>query len=123
VFLAGDAAHLMSPCGARRRRCGWTATSPSGAPPRTPRRHRGDHALHGARDPLRRLARNAVLRGSLRLPRLRRFVSSGKLAEPFTYAHSPVVLPPAEGGGAAGAGHTDPGAALARARALRPFVR
>jgi 3-(3-hydroxy-phenyl)propionate hydroxylase len=37
------------------------------------------------------MKRNAVLRGSVRLPRLRRLVNSGRLAEPFTYLDSPIV--------------------------------
>src|SRR6266540_3063601 len=42
---------------------------------------------------LARLARNAVLRGSLRSAALRRRVNSGRLSEPYTYTASPIVLP------------------------------
>jgi 3-(3-hydroxy-phenyl)propionate hydroxylase len=41
---------------------------------------------------LRRRLRNLILRGSLRIPRLRRLVNSGRLAQPFTYATSPIVV-------------------------------
>jgi 3-(3-hydroxy-phenyl)propionate hydroxylase len=37
--------------------------------------------------------RNAILRGSVRLPALRRRVNSGRLAQPFVYADSPIVVP------------------------------
>jgi 3-(3-hydroxy-phenyl)propionate hydroxylase len=43
---------------------------------------------------LRRVARDAVLRGSLRVPTLRRWVNSGRLAQPFAYVDSPLVAPP-----------------------------
>jgi 3-(3-hydroxy-phenyl)propionate hydroxylase len=41
---------------------------------------------------LRRLLRNAILRGSLRLPQLRRLVNSGRLSQPSSYAGSPIVV-------------------------------
>jgi 3-(3-hydroxy-phenyl)propionate hydroxylase len=44
--------------------------------------------------PLQRLARNAILRGSVHSAFLRRRVNSGKLSQPFTYDHSPVIAPP-----------------------------
>jgi 3-(3-hydroxy-phenyl)propionate hydroxylase len=44
--------------------------------------------------PLQRLARNGILRGSIRSAFLRRLVNSGKLSQPFTYARSPVIAPP-----------------------------
>jgi hypothetical protein len=43
---------------------------------------------------LHRIARNAILRGSLRAPRLRRFVNSGTLATPAVYpGEAPVGSP------------------------------
>jgi hypothetical protein len=41
---------------------------------------------------VRRLLRNAILRGSLRMPQLRRLVNSGRLAQPFSYADSSIVV-------------------------------
>jgi 3-(3-hydroxy-phenyl)propionate hydroxylase len=123
VFLAGDAAHIMSPFGARGMNSGvadadnlaWKlglvlrGAAPEGL---LDSYHAERHAaavenlaVTGATmrfmvpaSPPRRLARNAVLRGSLRLPWLRRLVNSGRLAQPFVYADSPIVLPsPAAG--------------------------
>jgi 3-(3-hydroxy-phenyl)propionate hydroxylase len=48
------------------------------------------------RGPLRRLQRDAILRGSLRLRQLRRLVNSGRLAQPFVYADSPIIARPRE---------------------------
>jgi 2-polyprenyl-6-methoxyphenol hydroxylase-like FAD-dependent oxidoreductase len=118
AFLAGDAAHVMSPFGARGMNSGiadadnlaWKLAlvlrgeAPAGLLDSYDAERRAAAAVNlavtGATmrfmvpgDPLRRLARNAVLRGSLRLPWLRRFVNSGRLAEPFTYPTSPIVLP------------------------------
>jgi pentachlorophenol monooxygenase/3-(3-hydroxy-phenyl)propionate hydroxylase len=118
VILAGDAAHLMSPFGARGLNSGvadaeniaWKlALVLSGAAPETlldsydaERRAAAVENLaitdasmrfmvpHG---PLRRLARNATLRGSVRFGFLRRRVNSGKLSQPFSYAASPLVAP------------------------------
>jgi 2-polyprenyl-6-methoxyphenol hydroxylase-like FAD-dependent oxidoreductase len=117
VLLAGDAAHLVSPFGARGLNSGvadaenlaWKlAMVLSGHAPEslletyhTERRAAALENLavtdasmkfmvpHG---PLRRVLRNAILRGSLRVPRLRRLVNSGRLAQPFTYADSPIVV-------------------------------
>jgi hypothetical protein len=50
------------------------------------------------RNRLRRLARNAILRGSLRMPQLRRLVNSGRLAQPFSYADSQIVVAEAREG-------------------------
>jgi 3-(3-hydroxy-phenyl)propionate hydroxylase len=41
----------------------------------------------------RRLARNTILRGSIRSDFLRRRVNSGRLSQPFSYSDSPVVAP------------------------------
>jgi hypothetical protein len=116
VLLAGDAAHLMSPFGARGLNSGaadaenlaWKlALVLSGRAPGAlldsydaERRAAAAENLaitdasmrfmvpHG---PLRRTARNAILRGSVRSATLRKLVNSGRLSQPFTYADSAVV--------------------------------
>ncbi|MGH2996749.1 MAG: FAD-dependent monooxygenase, partial [Gaiellaceae bacterium] len=122
VFLAGDAAHLMAPFGARGLNSGvedatnlaWKlAVVLEGAAPDSlldtydrERRAAAQENLGvtGATmrfmappTALHRLSRNAILRGSLRVPRLRRFVNSGKLAVPAVYEGDGLVgkpLPP-----------------------------
>jgi 2-polyprenyl-6-methoxyphenol hydroxylase-like FAD-dependent oxidoreductase len=116
VLLAGDAAHLMSPFGARGLNSGaadaenlaWklAVVLRGEAAPRlldTYHVERRAAALENLavtdatmrfmvpRGPLRRLARNAVLRGSLRSATARRWVNSGRLAQPFVYDASPIV--------------------------------
>jgi 3-(3-hydroxy-phenyl)propionate hydroxylase len=120
AFLAGDAAHLMSPFGARGLNSGvadaenlawklWLVLDG-----RAPAELLDSYELErraAAREnvaitnatmrfmvpptPLHRLLRAAVLRGSPRLPALRRLVNSGKLSAPFVYRASPIVEPEA----------------------------
>jgi 2-polyprenyl-6-methoxyphenol hydroxylase-like FAD-dependent oxidoreductase len=99
VFLAGDAAHLMAPFGARGMNSGVEdatalAHAITAGDLDAYERERRPAAIENLRitgatmrfmappTPLHRLWRNAILRGSLRVPRLRRFVNSGKLPTP-----------------------------------------
>jgi 3-(3-hydroxy-phenyl)propionate hydroxylase len=118
VLLAGDAAHLFSPFGARGLNSGATdaenlawklALVVAGRAPESllesyhlERRAAAVENLavteasmrfmvpHG---PLRRALRDGILRGSVRSHALRRRVNSGRLAQPFVYAESPIVAP------------------------------
>jgi 2-polyprenyl-6-methoxyphenol hydroxylase-like FAD-dependent oxidoreductase len=122
VFLAGDAAHLFAPFGARgmnsgiedARNLGWKlALVLAGEAPETLldtyERERRPAALENLRvtsatmrfmtppTRLHRALRNAVLRASVRSRRVRRFVNSGKLAEAAVYGDAgPVghLIPP-----------------------------
>lgn len=139
VFLAGDAAHVMSPFGARGLNSGvadaenlaWKlALVHKGQAPdalldtyETERRAAAIENLDVTAatmrfmvpgSPLRRRLRNATLRGSVRVPALRRRVNSGRLAEPFCYAGSPVVQP--------GLGQVAPDAALPGGGRLRDLL-
>ena len=105
VFLAGDAAHLMAPFGARGLNSGVQDASKlastlaavlTGAAPGSLLDSYERERRAAARENLRvtgatmrfmappsaahRVWRNVILHGSLRVPRLRRFVNSGKLA-------------------------------------------
>ena len=116
VFLVGDAAHLYAPFGARGLNSGaadaenlaWKlAMVLQGQAPQallgtyqTERRAAAIENLAvtdatmrfmAPRRTLQRIWRNLVLRGSTRVGWLRRRVNSGKLAEPFPYAPSPIV--------------------------------
>jgi 2-polyprenyl-6-methoxyphenol hydroxylase-like FAD-dependent oxidoreductase len=117
AFLAGDAAHLFSPFGARGLNSGiedavnlgWRlALVQAGVADERLldgyERERRPAALENLRvtgatmrfmappTPLRRLARDAILRGSLRSAALRRYVNSGRLAEPAVYADGDGVV-------------------------------
>ena len=99
VFLAGDAAHLMAPFGARGMNSGVEdatvlAQAISARDFDRYEAERRPAAIENLRitgatmrfmappTPLHRLWRNAILRGSLRMPPLHRFVNSGKLPTP-----------------------------------------
>jgi 2-polyprenyl-6-methoxyphenol hydroxylase-like FAD-dependent oxidoreductase len=99
VFLAGDAAHLMAPFGARGMNSGVEdatalAAAIAAGSLDAYEQERRPAAIENLRitgatmrfmappTPLHRLWRNAILRGSLRVPRLRRFVNSGNLPTP-----------------------------------------
>ena len=116
VFLAGDAAHVMSPFGARGLNSGvadaenvaWklAAVERGDAPPELLDTYEAERlpaaranlqatqatmrfmAPHGA---LRRAWRDLVLRLAPRFGWFRRRVNSGRLAEPAAYAASPIV--------------------------------
>ena len=117
AFLAGDAAHLFSPFGARGLNSGvedavnlgWRlalvrAGDADGRLLDGYELERRSAALENLRvttatmrfmapaTPLHRLAREAILRGSLRSALLRRYVNSGRLAEPAVYGDGDGVI-------------------------------
>jgi 2-polyprenyl-6-methoxyphenol hydroxylase-like FAD-dependent oxidoreductase len=116
VFLAGDAAHLMSPFGARGMNSGvedarnlgwklalvWAGRAPAALLDTYEAERQGaaheNLGITGATmkfmappTPLHQLVRNAILRGSVRSKALRRLVNSGKLATPAVYSGDEVV--------------------------------
>ena len=116
AFLAGDAAHLFSPFGARGLNSGVEDAINLGWRLALVRAGAADERLldgyERERRPaalenlgvtaatmrfiapptrLHRLARDAILRGSLHRPALRRLVNSGRLAEPAVYGKGEVV--------------------------------
>jgi 2-polyprenyl-6-methoxyphenol hydroxylase-like FAD-dependent oxidoreductase len=144
AFLAGDAAHLMSPFGARGLNSGvadaenlawklWLVLeghAPAGLLDTYELERRAaareNVAITNATmrfmappTPLHRLLRVAVLRGSLRVAALRRLVNSGKLSAPFVYADSPIVEPAATARGEPPAA-ARPGAVAPDAPCRRP---
>lgn len=153
AFLAGDAAHLMSPFGARGLNSGvadaenlawklWLVLE--GRAPVELLETYDQERRAAARENvaitdatmrfmvppsrLHRLLRTAILRGSPRVPALRRWVNSGKLFAPFVYASSPIVEPGPGAGGAgavrhrsrAGGASASTGSAPPRAGAIAP---
>jgi 2-polyprenyl-6-methoxyphenol hydroxylase-like FAD-dependent oxidoreductase len=116
VLLAGDAAHVFAPFGARGMNSGvqdaenlawklwlvWAGLAPDALLDTydAERRAAADHNL-AVTDAtmrfmvpptrLRLLLRNLLLRGSLFLAPLRRFVNSGRLSDPFVYRGSEIV--------------------------------
>jgi 2-polyprenyl-6-methoxyphenol hydroxylase-like FAD-dependent oxidoreductase len=139
VFLAGDAAHVMSPFGARGLNSGvadaenlaWklafvlrgdapTALLDTYEAERRPAALENLAATEATmrfvapHGPLRRAWRNLVLHMAPRSSWFRRRVNSGRLAEPATYAASPVV--------AAGHGWVVPDLALADGSRLRDRI-
>ena len=119
ALLAGDAAHLMSPFGARGLNSGaadaenlaWKLGLVLSEQAPDMLLDSYDAERHAAavenlaitdasmrfmvpHGPLRRLARDSILRGSVRSGFLRRRVNSGKLSQPYSYAGSPVVAAP-----------------------------
>ena len=118
VFLAGDAAHLFAPFGARGLNSGaadaenlaWKLgmVVRGDAPPALLETYEAERRAAAAenlvvtdatmrflapRGPWQRLKRNLTLRGSPRFGFLLRRVNSGRLAEPFSYAGSRIVAP------------------------------
>ena len=148
VFLVGDAAHLFAPFGARGLNSGaadaenlaWKLAMVlhGEAPDSLLDSYEAERAA-AARENLavtdatmrfmaphgwwERMRRDLILRGSSRLPALRRRVNSGKLAEPFVYRDSPIVsrgaTPAAQAAAPAVAGAVAPDVALAGGGRLR----
>jgi 2-polyprenyl-6-methoxyphenol hydroxylase-like FAD-dependent oxidoreductase len=110
IFLAGDAAHLMAPFGARGMNSGvedavnlawklafvWHGWAPEALLDtyEHERRHAARHNVRVTGATMRfmapptrvhRTVRNLILRGSLRSRSIRRLVNSGRLAEPAVY--------------------------------------
>jgi 2-polyprenyl-6-methoxyphenol hydroxylase-like FAD-dependent oxidoreductase len=134
VFFAGDAAHALPPYGARGMNSGiqdadnlaWKLAlvvrgQAADSLLDTYHTERYAAALENLRvtegtirfmvppTPLRRLGRNLLLALAPSVKPLRRRVNSGRMAEPFVYADSPIVDP----GGSPLAGHLAPDGAVA----------
>lgn len=117
VLFAGDAAHALPPYGSRGMNSGiqdadnlaWKlAAVVAGTAPASLLSSYHDERYAAARENLRvtedtirfmvphgrwaRWRRQAVLRMALPFPRIRRRVNSGRMAEPFTYRESPLVV-------------------------------
>ncbi len=118
VFFLGDAAHLVAPFGARGmnsavadvENLGWKLAFvlKHGAPDalldtyqaeRWPAQNLNQKVTNTTMlfmsppDWRRRALRNLILRLSGFYPPARRWVDSGKMVEPFTYLHSPILVP------------------------------
>jgi 2-polyprenyl-6-methoxyphenol hydroxylase-like FAD-dependent oxidoreductase len=144
VFLAGDAAHLYAPFGARGLNSGaadaenlaWKlAFVLRGDVPESLLDSYQAERLPAAEENLavteatmrfmapnrawQRLWRNLTLRGSPRIPALRRRVNSGRLAEPFVYADSPIVEPGPEDAGLPRHGSVAPDVRLSSGERLK----
>ncbi|HJP71967.1 MAG TPA: FAD-dependent monooxygenase [Candidatus Limnocylindria bacterium] len=146
VFLAGDAAHVMSPFGARGLNSGipdaenlaWKlAAVATGAPDSLLDSYDAERrpaaianlaatdatmrfmAPHG---PLRRAWRNLVLRMAPRSAWFRQRVNSGRLAEPASYEGAPSVTPGPEDGSIPRHGTVAPDARLPDGSRLREHL-
>ncbi|MGH3329202.1 MAG: FAD-dependent monooxygenase [Streptomycetales bacterium] len=133
VFLAGDAAHLMSVFGARGMNSGMQDADNLGWKLALVLAGKAPDALLDSYDHERRAAaaenlritgrtmrfmappswrarvyREAVLRGAARIRALRRFVDSGRLSEPFVYRDSPIVTGAGAGSSAGEVAHNVP---------------
>lgn len=123
VFFAGDSAHLVAPFGARGmnsaiqdvENLAWKlalvlqdrapeALLDTYQDERWPAQEHNQQVTGATMRFMapatrgQRLRRDLILHLSGPLPLARRWVDSGRMSEPFTYAHSPILLPDAKGG-------------------------